>query len=355
MLVVLHLDLGREWRGGQRQVFYLLEQQRKKKDLIPILASPANSPLLTKVTSIYPEIKIIPLSSSFEFSLRSAFKLVSFLKFYTDNSIIIHTHEAKAAGLGALLKIFRPKLKLIHTRRVSYSVQKKWAKKKYRLADRVVGVSQDICNKFLEIGLPKEKIACIPSAIKIENYNPRTKQSWNNPVRLGIIGAFTPQKGHEFLLKSLALADFDFELWIVGAGKLANFLKKLTFDLHLASKVVFKGFVESCNILPELDILLVPSRDGEGSSGTIKEGWAAGVPVIASNLKANLELVRDRKDGLIFERNNPHSLLKAIEELLHDKRLYKHLVQNGLQQVNNFTPHKMEQSYWGVYKQVIKL
>lgn len=58
-------------------------------------------------------------------------------------------------------------------------------------------------------------------------------------------------------------------------------------------------------MLPDCDALVVPSVDGEGSSGAIKEGWVTGVPVICSALASNQELVRGDENGLLAAVGDP--------------------------------------------------
>ncbi|SDN95976.1 Glycosyltransferase involved in cell wall bisynthesis [Desulfonauticus submarinus] len=351
MTIVVHIDLGKEWRGGQRQVYYLIEEQIKRTGLQIYLASPYNTPLLTKVKQNFTNVKTIGLYSSFEFDLRNIFKLYSYLN-KKDFNIILHTHDAKGAGLGYILKKIFPHIKLIHTRRVSYKIKKIWAKRKYYSADLIVGVSKDICTALKLEGL-NGKIVYIPSSIKKQRYVVKKDNRWHNPLRLGVIGALSPQKGHELLLRTLVKLNLDFELWIIGSGKLERFLQNLVHSLQLTNKVKFLGFVESNKVLSQLDILIVPSVDGEGSSATIKEGWASGVPVIASDLEANLELIKPNINGLIFKRKDPSSLLELIKKLLNNSELYEKLKATGLQEVNQYSPVAMEQAYWKIYNKNI--
>jgi len=344
---VIHLDLGKEWRGGQRQVYYLIAEQSKRTNLQLFLASPFNSPLSKQVKEAFSQVKVIPLSSSFEFSIFNVIALKKIID--TNKPVIVHTHDGKGAGLGALLKLFFPQIKLIHTRRVSYPLKKFWSKKKYLLADQVVGVSKDICAYLQQIGMPK--VHSIPSVIRPERYPVRLKYGiQETPVKLGIIGALSPQKGHEWVLRALAACPLDFILYVVGTGSLEKRFKKLVRILNLEGKVKFLGFVESNRILSHLDILLVPSIDGEGSSGTIKEAWASKLGVIVSDLNANLELVKPEVNGLVVPVGDAQALVSAIQRLVEDKELYVDLVKNGLKSVRKFIPVNLERSYWQLYQ-----
>jgi glycosyltransferase involved in cell wall biosynthesis len=77
-------------------------------------------------------------------------------------------------------------------------------------------------------------------------------------------------------------------------------LIRLARELGLEDRIEFCGYVRSAEILPKLDMVVVPSIDGEGSNAVIKEAWAAGVPVLVSDLPSNTELVTHGEDGLVF-------------------------------------------------------
>lgn len=66
----------------------------------------------------------------------------------------------------------------------------------------------------------------------------------------------------------------------------------------------------------QADYVLCPSTDGEGSSGVIKEGMAAGKTVIASDLTANKELIDHQVNGLLFKNYDSDSLRQTLEQAI---------------------------------------
>jgi len=66
-------------------------------------------------------------------------------------------------------------------------------------------------------------------------------------------------------------------------------------------------------------LVIVPSVDGEGSSGVIKEAIVAGKPVIASDLKANKELISDGLNGVLFKKGSQEDLQEKIESIINKK------------------------------------
>jgi glycosyltransferase involved in cell wall biosynthesis len=271
---------------------------------------------------------------------------------------VLHTNDAHSASLGAVMKFFAPGIKLVHTRRVSYALKRGWSAKKYRMADAVAAVSCDVAKTLAQGGLDQERIETIHSGIRPRDYKQREGKKREEAL-FGLIGAFTPQKGVEVFLKALArVREIRPELkWlglVIGDGPLAHELEDLAVDLGIDDAVSFPGFRESREVLCEFDVLAVPSMHGEGSSATIKEGWAARVPVVCSDLSANLELVENDENGLVTPRGDDLALAMAMVSLIEDENLAKRLVSRGAERVKNFTVRRMAEAYRDLYKQLVK-
>ena len=345
---VLHLDLGLEFRGGQRQVLYLACFQKLKKQVHPYLVCPLNTPLKTKA----PEqgIETLTLPSRQEFDPRNWIKLLSFLK--RKNIHIIHTHDARSAGLGAIIhRFFAPHVYLIHTRRVSYPLRNFWSVKKYAWARMIVCVSREIANLMEGYGISHDKLEVIHSAIDISLYAVRKKRT-GDKINIGLIGALTEQKGHAIFFEALKILDAKFSNFtalIVGDGHLKSKLEFMVKEIGLSEKVKFLGYKDSREILPDLDILVVPSVSGEGSSAVIKEAWATAVPVIVSDLASNLELVTDGINGLVFPKCDPQSFARCIEKLINNQELVKKITKNGCQEVKKYSVQAMGERYLRIY------
>ncbi|WP_457570779.1 glycosyltransferase family 4 protein [Desulfovulcanus sp.] len=346
---VLHLDLGLEFRGGQRQVLYLACFQKLKKQVYPYLVCPLSAPLKAKASD--QGIETLPLPSRQEFDPRNWIKLLSFLK--RKNIHIIHTHDARSAGLGAIVqRFFAPHVHLIHTRRVSYPLRNSWSIKKYAWARMIVCVSREIANLMEGYGISSDKLEVIHSAIDISLYAARKKRT-GNKINIGLIGALTEQKGHDIFfkaLKELTSRFSNFVALIAGNGPLKDRLEFMVKDLDLTEKVIFLGYKESRELLPDLDLLVVPSISGEGSSAVIKEGWATRVPVVVSDLASNLELVTDGINGLVFPKNDPQSLARCMERLINNKELVESVTKNGCQEVKKYSVQAMGERYLTIYR-----
>lgn len=335
---ITHLDLGCEYRGGQRQVIYLAVEQLKAGMQVCV-AAPEGSPILNAAAEH--GVSTVSLPGTRDYHPRN---LAALLRQLSSSSNILHTHDARAASLGALARLFRPGLTLVHTRRVSYALGQGWSRWKYRLGSLVICVSREVEAVVRKAGVFRTTV--IHSAIVRDRYSPRKP---GNGGRVGIIGALSPQKGHGQFFHALSLLTHVPEVWVIGDGALESDLKRQAERLGLSQRVVWKGRVESSLVLPCLDILVVPSAHGEGSSGVVKEGWAAGVPVICSDLPANLELVRDGVNGLVFTNGEPSSLARQIDRLYSETGLADRLVSAGLSAVTEYDVSEMHAAYLAAY------
>ena len=346
-------------RGGQWQVFYLARHQKNEGSYTPIVACPASSPLLAKLNEI--GVETIALPSGKQWNLLSFLRLS--LAQYKKKFAIIHTHDARAASLGAMCKrLWGKKPFLVHTRRVSYPV-KGMSLNKYKYADVIAAVSKDTADTLQQCGLPAEQLCVIHSGIDLSRYTP--KQTFTEVAKQGderfvfvVVGALTPQKGHSVLIKAMSFLKHNHDLppWevrVIGDGPLFNNILHEAKALGVEGHLALLGRQDASKLLPFCDAMIVPSVDGEGSSGTIKEAWGVGLPLICSNLKANLELADHNKNALVFSCGVERDLASNMEMLIKDKSLQKTLVAGGNEQVLNFTAEKMSESYTKLYNRIL--
>src|SRR6185436_3742556 len=108
---------------------------------------------------------------------------------------------------------------------------------------------------------------------------------------------------------------------VIGDGEDRASLSALASQLGIADRVIFAGFrTDIAQILPQLTISVLSSLT-EGLSNTILESMAAGVPVVATRVGGNCEIVADGVSGLLVPVSDPPSLSEAICRLLANPQL----------------------------------
>ncbi len=356
---VLMLDLGTVLRGGQRQVLYLAHYLAEQGAFQPLLACPRGSALAAAAQKEGLPVLALPGRSFADprlwWTLGTRIAREPVIQ-------IVHTHDAHAALVGACLKKVWPRVLLVHSRRVSYPARPGLRGWKYRVADAAVGVSREIAEQLVAAGVARERVSAIHSGIDPSTYAPHVLRTAQDPFRFLAIGALTPQKGFDVLVEAAGLLAKEttlpkWTLQIVGSGPLQTRLSEQARQLGLldgtAPLLTMPGRLESRAVLPYSDAVLVPSTAGEGSSATIKEAWATGVPVIASDLVSNKELVQGGFNGLLAETGSPVELAACMRRCLTEPELLVQLVNAGHDTLPAFTHTRMAASYQELYTKLI--
>ncbi|MBC7926394.1 MAG: glycosyltransferase, partial [Bryobacteraceae bacterium] len=138
------------------------------------------------------------------------------------------------------------------------------------------------------------------------------------------VARFWPEKAHEVALEGLRQlrgAGRNVRLWLPGSGPELATIRKLAVELQLEGSVNFLGFQDN---LPELlslaDIMIHPS-DNEGVPLALCSGMAAGLPIVASKVGGNPEVIHHERTGLLIPPRNPEELTKAVERFMDRPRL----------------------------------
>ena len=106
-------------------------------------------------------------------------------------------------------------------------------------------------------------------------------------------------------------------------------------------------------IMRTLDIFVLPSQ-AEGISNTILEAMATGLPVIATNVGGNPELVKDGETGLLVPPSNPEKMATALYGLISDPEKRQQQGEKAYQSVlENFSIQVMVNKYTDVYDSII--
>jgi len=141
------------------------------------------------------------------------------------------------------------------------------------------------------------------------------------PFRIVLLSRLFPlQKGHHIAIKALVLlkeiiSDCNIELSFIGTGDALNDLQSLAKRYRIDDCVIFEGLKNRQWVkkqLKDYHLLIQPSLY-EGFGLTVVEGFAAGLPVIASNIDGPREIITTLQAGLTAEPGNPQDLADKIK------------------------------------------
>jgi len=191
-------------------------------------------------------------------------------------------------------------------------------------ADHIITVSKDLEHHMIqEIKLPPKKIRTIINGVNTETYCDRGKpeklceefglQSTDKIV--GTIGRLAEIKNHPFLIRSFEKVKRvwpESRLVLVGSGPCEETLKSLTADLGLSDSVIFTGNRNDVGDLYQLFDVFVLSSFSEGTSFSLLEAMASGVPPIVTNVGGNPGIVKDAVNGYLVEVDDDQALADKI-------------------------------------------
>ncbi len=152
------------------------------------------------------------------------------------------------------------------------------------------------------------------------------------------LGQVEKYKGLDDLIDALKQVNGDFTLHVVGEGNYLNELKRKNLN---NKKIIFYGQMNKDRlneeIWPKIDLLINPSRVGETFGMVIIEAYARGVPVIASEIGALKEIVKENKTGWLFRSGDVCHLKYKLQEILDGKIKLIDFNEDCLDEAKNFS------------------
>lgn len=175
---------------------------------------------------------------------------------------------------------------------------------------------------------------------------------------VAILASLTPAKDHAAFLTAAAQLSTKqpaVRYVIVGDGPLRAGLEALTAALGLNERVTFLGYQpQVADILAASDLLVSSSRDNEGCSNSILEAMFLGVPVLATNIGGNAELIVDGVTGYLTRAQDPRALAAAMEQRLADPIGSARTAERARQQAaQRFSLGRMVTDHEGLYRDLL--
>jgi glycosyltransferase involved in cell wall biosynthesis len=220
-------------------------------------------------------------------------------------------------------------------------------------------------------GLPRQKVEVIPNGVDLARFRPCPPGTLRRALRerLGLppeaplvihVAGLRPIKDQATLLRTWGLVVESLGpespaplLLVAGEGPCRQELEDLSGKLQLTDRVRFLGQRRDLEaLLPVCDAFVLSSLS-EGMSFAILEAMAAGLPVVATRVGGNGELVEDRASGLLVPARDPAALAGALVELLRDAEMRLRMAGRGRQIVEErFDQARSIERYVALYQQL---
>ncbi len=194
-----------------------------------------------------------------------------------------------------------------------------------RESTALVAPSEFVKTWYVNHGIPANKLHVIPHGTP--SFSQPHQKIQAGLVRFAYIGALAWHKGVHIALEAFRGLQAQVELWVAGDEAFdvaySHYLRTLaTPKVHFLGRLTHS---EIGALLSEVDVVLIPSLCYESFSLVVREAFAAGVPVIVSDLGALAEAVQDGVDGLRVPAGDVGAWRAALQRLIAEPELHAHL------------------------------
>lgn len=146
-----------------------------------------------------------------------------------------------------------------------------------------------------------------------------------NDFLLIYVAEFSKRKNQKFLLKALSelinAGYKDIKLLLLGDGMLLDECKILAQKLDITENVLFIGYTKDTCIYYQMSNVCVSSSRIEGLPFNIMEAMSIGLPLVASNVKGHMDLVKQNQNGFLFEYDNIYQFCNYVKTIYENREL----------------------------------
>lgn len=220
-----------------------------------------------------------------------------------------------------------------------------------RTVTRFIALTEFARNKFIEGGLPGDKIVVKPNFV-----DPDPGMGEGNGGYALFVGRLSEEKGIGMLLSSWSRLAGGQRLKIVGDGPLASTVRQATATVPGVEWLGARSTSEVLGLMGDAAFLILPSVWYEGFPLVLVEAFAAGLPIIASRLGAMEELVAEGYTGRLFtagEAGELATLLKWAFSHTQDVREMRGHARNMF--INRYTAESNYAVLTSIYRSAVSI
>jgi len=262
---------------------------------------------------------------------------------------VLHTGWVQDHGFIGALSGFRPTLSMPFGSDIlinpDLSRSFRWITRfTLRRADMITCDCELVKNKIIELsGYPTEKIIVFPWGVDLNVFRPlngtsrvRERLGWKDKKILIMTRSFAiPLYGHEYFINALPviLREVpDGRVILVGSGQLLDQYSARVIKMGLQDKVYFAGWVDEVQMSEYLNAadIYVTTSLSDGTSCSLLEAMACGLPVVVSDAPSYYEWVEDGINGFIVPRKNSDYLAERLIQILADRSLRERMGKENL-------------------------
>ena len=256
--------------------------------------------------------------------------------------LALKTIRAKAKLL-TLHGIYSKQISLIHGKLIGLAA-KLAEKTTLRWVDKVTAVTKLAASYYRRLGI---EVEYIPNAIDFSEL-PTERKRITTP-QIAYLGRLSKEKGVDLLIEAASMGVKG--IVIAGDGPLRPLIEKASKEglIHYLGPLPRN---EALKILAGSDVAVLPSR-AEGISTALLEAMALKIPVIATKVGGNLEVIRNGVDGILIEPK-PEEICRAVSCILENRDQADRLSQNAYRRViTQYSWKKVFNKYISLYRSLL--
>jgi glycogen(starch) synthase len=200
------------------------------------------------------------------------------------------------------------------------------------------------------------EVQIIPNGVDANQFTLPNERNWD-PTEMLFVGRLVYQKGIDLLIEALSgLKSHSWRLNLVGIGPHQPFLEDLAKKRGILDRIDFKGWLSGTTLIQEYkkaNVFVFPSRH-EGMPNAVLEAMACGLPVVATQIAGNQELVIPGETGLLVPPDDVTSLNAALDSILTNSETRMKMGAAGRKLVEDeFTWDRTASQYLAVMQKII--
>lgn len=333
--------------GMERHGLILSQEQIKLGHEVDVYIGIGEKNLLPTIYKM--PLQFLPLYSKtrrFWFNLWAYYRIKGNYKKKFYNIIHLHGDFVEAYFGGKLSKKLNiPAILTIHAG-LNKKLLKPENKKYFENIKKIICVSQDIAEELKTMDVSADKINVISSGVNLSEFNEMKeddiktiKNKYSRPILISV-GVLRINKGFNFLINAFKKVIDIFPkamLLIVGDGSEKTNLMKQAQEISQIKFLGNRSHNEVVRYLKAADIFALASisttGDREGTPTSIMEAMAAGLPVVATKIGGNVQLVKEDENGILVEEKNSDKLARAVIKLIGDENLRQKMHDKNLEDI----------------------
>jgi glycosyltransferase involved in cell wall biosynthesis len=307
--------------GAERSTTSLCEHLQAAGHRV-VVGCKSGSPLIPVMRQVGLDCR--PLAISGKANLAAPFRIAELAR--ETGAQVLHSHLSTAAFHTALAGRLTGLPAVAHVRALNTA---HW----YRMATRVIAVSHAVKAHLVGQGMDGSRIDVVYNGIDPARYYlPMSREDARSKLGLpaeatlvGVVAHLTAKKGHAVFLDAFAAAAAKHsaaQALFLGDGDERESLAAHAERLGVKDRVLFAGFQQ--DVLPyyaALDVVVLPSIDGEGLPRALLEGGMLRRATIGTRLSGVPEIIRDGETGFVVPIGDAGAMAERLDQLLGDAPL----------------------------------